>query len=94
MASSHASFCVEDLAWPAGSEASSGGQAGLLDLASPFSPAHHHLRKAPTDQTRRRTKSVLQLPQEVESFLVVLSAFFLSSGTEVLFPVLYRKANN
>lgn len=94
MVSSHASACVGNLAWPAGSEASSGGQAGLLDLASPFSPALHHLRRGLTGQTRRRRKSDLQLPQEVESFLDVLVASFLSSGTEALFPVLYRKANN
>lgn len=94
MVSFHVSSGVVDLAWPAGSEASSGDQAELLDLASPSSPALHHLRRAPTGQTRRRTKSDLQLPQEVESFLVVPAASFLSSGTEALFPVLYSKANN
>lgn len=43
---------------------------------------------------RRRTKCDLQLPLEVESFLVVLAASFPSSGTEALFLVLYMKANN
>lgn len=39
-------------------------------------------------------KRDLQTPQEVESFWVVLAASSLSSGTEALVPVLYRKANN
>lgn len=39
-------------------------------------------------------KRDLQIPQEVGSFLVVLAASFLSSGTEALVPVLYTEANN
>lgn len=39
-------------------------------------------------------KRDLQIPQEVGSFLAVLGAFFLSSETEALVPVLYTEANN